>query len=63
MFTSWSTQSVMKSMNMISTIGRDPATAAPMAMPVKAGSEIGVLRMRSVPYFSTRPRVTPKEPP
>jgi hypothetical protein len=37
-------QSVMKSPNMTSKIGRIPAMAAPMAMPKAPDSEIGVLK-------------------
>ena len=39
--TSWSSASVMKSMNMISTTGRRPAWAAPTAIPHTAPSLIG----------------------
>src|SRR2546430_2488835 len=52
--------SVMKSPNMMSTIGRMPVIAAPTPMPEKPGSEIGVSRMRSGPNSSTRPFRTPK---
>ena len=48
---------------MISTTGRIPAIAAPMPAPTIAISEIGVLRTRSGPNSSTRPCVTPIEPP
>ena len=48
---------------MISTIGRMPAIAAPMPAPTIAISEIGVLRTRSGPNSSSRPCVTPIEPP
>ena len=41
-FTSWSSASVMKSMNMISSTGRRPDCAAPIATPVIAASLIGV---------------------
>ena len=50
-------------MNMISTTGRNPDCAAPMAMPQIAASEIGVLRMRSGPNSSTSPLVAPHGPP
>ena len=53
----------MKSWYMISTIGRMPATAAPMPAPTIAISEIGVLRTRSGPNSSSIPCVTPIEPP
>src|SRR3954471_17368044 len=46
---------VMKSPNMMSTIGRMPVIAAPTPMPAKPGSEIGVSMMRPVPNSSTRP--------
>jgi hypothetical protein len=39
---SWSAASVAKSANMISTTGRSPASAMPLAMPVIAASAIGV---------------------
>src|SRR4051794_13956080 len=48
---------------MISTTGRMPCMAAPMPAPTIAISEIGVLRTRSGPNSSTRPCVTPIEPP
>src|SRR5437870_2453208 len=40
---------------MMSTMGRMPVIAAPTAMPVKPGSEIGVSSTRSVPNSSTSP--------
>src|SRR6185295_4309135 len=46
---------VAKSPNMMSTIGRRPAIAAPTPMPLKPASEIGVSMMRSFPNSSTRP--------
>ena len=55
--TSWSSASVMKSMNMISTTGRRPAWAAPTATPQTAPSLMGVLRTRSRPNSSDRPSV------
>src|SRR5262245_2780451 len=51
---------VMKSPNMMSTIGRMPAMAAPTPSPVKPASEIGVSMMRSLPNSSTRPTSTLK---
>ena len=48
---------------MISTTGRMPCIAAPMPAPTIAISEIGVLRTRSAPNSSSRPCVTPIEPP
>ncbi len=56
-FTSWSSASVMKSMNMISTTGRRPDCAAPTATPQTALSEIGVLSTRSTPNSSASPAV------
>src|SRR5205085_5694862 len=47
--------SVEKSPNMISTMGRMPVMAAPTAIPVNPGSEIGVSNTRSVPNSSTSP--------
>ena len=43
----WSKQTPMKSMNMSSATGRMPATAAPMAAPMKPDSEMGVSSTRS----------------
>src|SRR5580765_7143088 len=48
---------------MISTTGRIPCIAAPTPAPTIAISEIGVLRTRSAPNSSSRPCVTPIEPP
>src|SRR5205085_2713177 len=53
----------MKSSYMISAIGRMPWSAAPIAAPASAISEIGVLRTRSGPNSSRRPCVTPIDPP
>src|SRR5262245_7777251 len=47
--------SVRKSPNMMSTTGRRPVIAAPRAMPVNPGSEIGASITRSGPNSSTRP--------
>src|SRR5690606_2763628 len=55
--------SVMKSMNMISSTGLRPDSAAPTAALAMAASEIGVSRMRSGPKRACRPRVTPNGPP
>ncbi|MCY1552235.1 hypothetical protein D9M68_886170 [compost metagenome] len=52
-----------KSTNISSAIGRMPSAAAPMAVPMKAVSEIGVSMMRSLPCLSSRPPVAPKMPP
>src|SRR5215471_5219349 len=46
---------VAKSPNMMSTIGRMPAIAAPTPSPLNPASEIGVSMMRSLPNSSTRP--------
>jgi hypothetical protein len=53
----------MKSMNMISTTGRRPTSAAPTPNPVMAASLMGLERTRSGPNSSSSPRVTPKTPP
>ena len=53
--TSESIASPMKSPNMISMIGRRPATAAPNAAPASASSEIGVSNTRSDPNRSWMP--------
>ena len=53
----------MKSSYMISATGRMPWSAAPMAAPASAISEIGVLRTRVGPNSSSIPCVTPIEPP
>ena len=55
--TSWSSASVMKSTNMISSTGRMPDCAAPIATPVIAASLIGVLITRAVPNSSASPAV------
>ena len=55
--TSWSSASVMKSMNMISTTGLRPDCAAPMVTPHTVPSLIGVLRTRSRPNSSDSPAV------
>ncbi|MNQ94206.1 hypothetical protein D3C85_1097130 [compost metagenome] len=52
-----------KSTNISSTIGRMPSEAAPTAAPMKAVSEIGVSRTRTLPNSSCRPRVLPNTPP
>ena len=53
----------MKSMNMISSTGRRPDCAAPIATPQIADSLIGVLRTRSVPNSSASPAVAVYGPP
>src|SRR5436309_3372983 len=50
--------SVRKSPNMMSTTGRMPVIAAPSAIPVMPGSEIGESITRSGPNSSTRPEST-----
>jgi hypothetical protein len=62
-FMTASRQTPMKSMNMISTIGRRPVIAAPTAAPTKPISAIGVSMTRPGPKRSCRPRVTVKMPP
>ena len=61
--TSWSSASVTKSTNMISTTGRMPDCASPTATPQIAASLIGVLRTRSAPSSSASPAVAPQGPP
>ena len=56
-------QTPKKSTNISSTIGRMPSTAAPMARPMNAVSEIGVSITRSGPNWSSSPPVAPKMPP
>ena len=53
----------MKSANISSAIGRIPSTAAPMASPMNALSEIGVSITREGPNRSCRPVVELKIPP
>ena len=48
-FTIWSMATQMKSMNIRSTIGRSPVTAAPMPSPTIACSLIGVSTTRRSP--------------
>src|SRR5579883_1386214 len=55
--------SVEKSPNMMSTTGLIPVIAAPTAIPVNPGSEIGVSRTRSGPNSSTSPVSTLKTVP
>lgn len=50
-------------MYMISSTGRRPTMAAPMARPVIACSEIGVSRTRRSPNLSRNPLVTLNTPP
>ncbi len=51
---------VMKSPNMMSTTGRIPVMAAPMAMPVIPASEMGESITRCVPNSCTSPLRTLK---
>jgi len=51
-----SMHSPMKSMNMMSTIGRRPVAAAPTPSPMIPFSEIGVSMMRSPPNSLNNPR-------
>ena len=53
----------MKSMNIRSTIGRSPVTAAPMPSPMIACSLIGVSTTRSSPNFFCSPPNVPNTPP
>ena len=50
-------------MNCISAIGRMPMSAAPIAAPTIADSEIGVSMTRISPKRSSIPSVTLKAPP
>ena len=63
LLTIWSRASRAKLTVMISTIGRIPFRAAPMPAPTNADSDSGVSRIRSGPNSSSRPRLTPKQPP
>ena len=66
-FAAWLTimsiATVVKFISMISATGRMPTIAAPIAAPMIACSEIGVVRTRDLPYLVDRPRVTPTTPP
>src|ERR1019366_1618860 len=53
----------MKSTNAISTTGRMPAIAAPVAIPMNPVSEIGVSMTRAAPNSSAMPTVVPNTPP
>ena len=53
----------LKSENMISTTGRVPVAAAPVAAPTKPASLMGVSRTRSSPNSSQRSPVTSRTPP
>ena len=54
---------LMKSANCISTTGRRPINAMPVAMPVKPSSAIGVLITRRAPNSFSKPLVTLNAPP
>ena len=56
-------QTPKKSTNISSAIGRMPASAAPVAAPMNAVSEMGVSITRSGPNLASRPSVAPKMPP
>ena len=60
MLRSWLVAKIMKSTRMWTWIGRSPRIAAPSPKPVIASSEIGVSKQRSLPNFSTSPRVVLK---
>jgi len=60
---SWSMHTPKKSTNISSAIGRIPSTAAPIARPRNALSEIGVSMTRSGPNRSSSPVVEEKIPP
>ena len=62
-FATMSQHVARKSENMISTMGRSPVIAAPIAAPTMASSEIGVSRTRSGPNRSRSPTVVLKTPP
>ena len=55
--TIWSMASRLKLMVMISTTGRSPIIAAPMATPVNPSSAIGVSRIRRGPNSASSPAV------
>jgi len=57
-FTIWSSASSAKFQVMNSITGRRPAIAAPMPIPAKPSSAIGVSTTRRGPNSSSRPRLT-----
>jgi hypothetical protein len=59
----WSKQTPAKSANMISARGRRPRTAAPIAQPTIACSEIGVSSTRSGPKRANSPSLVLNAPP
>src|SRR3954471_8749857 len=58
LLTIWSNATQLKLNVMYSTIGRRPTIAAPMPMPVKPSSEIGVSITRRGPNWSSMPWLT-----
>ena len=63
LFMIWSSASRQKLTVITSTIGRMPPIAAPIPAPTNADSDSGVSRIRSGPNSSSRPLLTPKQPP
>ena len=61
--TIWSKATQMKSMNMMSTIGRRPVTAEPTPRPMIACSLIGVSTTRRSPNSACSPAYVPNTPP
>ena len=57
LLTIWSMASRLKLIVMISTTGRSPIIAAPMATPVNPSSQIGVSRTRRGPNSASSPAV------
>jgi len=62
LLTIWSRARMPKFIVMSSTIGRNPAIAAPMARPVKPASVIGVSITRPGPNSSMNPLLTLNAP-
>ena len=58
----WSIATIEKLTVISSITGRSPAMAAPMPMPTKPASEIGVSTTRRSPNSRSRPRVTLNAP-
>jgi hypothetical protein len=61
--TIWSIATMPKFMVISSAIGRSPAMAEPMAMPMIVASAIGVSRTRREPNSAIKPSLTRKVPP
>ena len=59
MLTIWFIAMRTKSIRICTWTGRSPAIAAPIATPVIASSESGVLKTRSGPNLAASPRVVP----